>query len=305
MIALTKIRELDIAAEHGGLQSSHISAASGLVCVGSTLYVIADDELYLGIFSAATQEPGHLVRLLEGALPDGRAERKRQKPDFEALALLPALQDFPQGALLALSSGSRTNRCRGVLLGLDRNGGVRGSSYELDMSPIFNRLHDVFSELNIEGAAVVGSELRLLQRGNKRHPENAIVHYSLSRILDAVRSASSDVIEPDVINRLDLGSIDGIPFCFTDASALPNGDMVFCAVAEDTDDAYRDGPCNGAVIGIIDNGGKIPFLQRLERPYKVEGISARSDGDRLDLLLVTDADDPAIPAMLLSASITR
>ena len=81
--------------------------------------------------------------------------------------------------------------------------------------------------------------------------------------------------------------------------------MVFCAVAEDTDDAYRDGPCVGAAIGIVDNRGHLVALRRLERPYKVERISARQDGDRLDLLLVTDADDPSVPAMLLSASISK
>jgi hypothetical protein len=46
-------------------------------------------------------------------------------------------------------------------------------------------------------------------------------------------------------------------------------------------------------------------LQRLDQPYKVEGINARLHGDRLDLLLVTDADDPGIPAALFSTSIAK
>jgi hypothetical protein len=44
-------------------------------------------------------------------------------------------------------------------------------------------------------------------------------------------------------------------------------------------------------------------LQQLEQPYKVEGISAHLENDTLDLLLVTDADDPAIFAKMLSASL--
>ena len=81
--------------------------------------------------------------------------------------------------------------------------------------------------------------------------------------------------------------------------------MVFCAVAEDTEDAYRDGACIAAAIGLADNNGHLVSFQQLDRPYKVEGINARLDGDRLDLLLVTDADDPGIPAALFSTSIAN
>jgi len=173
------------------------------------------------------------------------------------------------------------------------------------MAPILGPLHDAFEELNIEGAVVVGDELRLFQRGNKRYADNAIIRYSFSQVLNALHNGYADSIAPSAINRIKLGSIEGVPFCFTDAAALPNGDMVFCAVAEDTEDAYRDGPCIGAALGIVSNDGNLLSLQQFDRPFKVEGISARGNGDRLDLLLVTDADDPAIPALLLSTSIAK
>ncbi len=305
MITLTKMRELDIKASSARMRPLHISAASGLVCVGTTMYVVADDELHLGVFSTTELEPGDLIRLFDGALPDVKAERKRGKPDLEALVLLPPFQNFPYGALLAVGSGSRSNRCRGALLGLDVNGAVCGSPRELDLSPLLAPLEDTFPELNIEGAVVFGDELRLFQRGNKRQAANAIIRYSLSRVLDALQSPRADSIEPSATHRLDLGLVRGVPFCFTDAAALPNGDMVFCAVAEDTEDAYRDGACIGAAIGIVENGGHLRSLQRLDQPYKVEGINARLHGDRLDLLLVTDADDPGIPAALFSTSIAK
>ena len=305
MISLTKMRELTIKAPSARGRPLHVSAASGLVCIGSTLYVVADDELHLGVFSTTEPEPGDLIRLIEGTLPDIKAERKRRKPDLEALVLIPAFRNFPHGALLALGSGSRPNRCRGALLGLDANGAVCGSPRELDLSPILGPLKDAFPALNIEGAVVFGNELRLFQRGNKRQADNAIIRYPLSRVLAALQSPDVDTIVPSAIHRLDLGSIRGVPFCFTDSAVLPNGDMVFCAVAEDTEDAYRDGPCIAAGIGIVDNDGQLLSLQRLDRPYKVEGISARLDGDRLDLLLVTDADDPGTPAALFSTSIPK
>jgi hypothetical protein len=44
--------------------------------------------------------PGGLTRLFAGALPHSRPERKKRKPDLEALALLPATKQAPHGALL-------------------------------------------------------------------------------------------------------------------------------------------------------------------------------------------------------------
>jgi hypothetical protein len=302
MITLTKIRQLDLSAATPG-RPLHLSAASGLVCVNSFDYVVADDELHLGVFCANSSEPGHLVPLFEGELPDCKFDRKKQKADFEALTLIPGYGDFPHGALLAFGSGSRPNRRLGALLGLDAQGAVRGSPQVVDCSPILASLDGEFPALNIEGAVVSNAELRLFQRGNQRHSENAIVRFQLSAFLDALRSKQTAAITPLAIKRYDLGQIEGIPLCFTDAAALPDGRMVFTAVAEDTDDSYDDGACAGAAIGIVDN--ELRCLYRLDRPYKVEGVNARVDGDVIRLLLVTDADDFEIPATLFSATLPK
>ncbi|WEZ85580.1 hypothetical protein P6U16_26530 (plasmid) [Rhizobium sp. 32-5/1] len=264
---------------------------------------MADDELHLAVFSAGDNEPGHLIRLFAGELPIIKADRKRQKPDLEAIVFIPAFEDFPYGALLALGSASRPNRDRGVLLTLDPQGALSGSPELVAMTRMLAPLHQAFADLNIEGAAVVGDELLLFQRGNKKHSENAIIRYPLLRVLEALRGLDTNAFAPAAITRVNLGMIQGVPLCFTDAAALPNGDVVFCAVAEDTDDAYLDGPCVGAAIGIVDKTGQLLSLHQLEQPYKVEGISAHLENDTLDLLLVTDADDPAISAKLLSASL--
>jgi hypothetical protein len=280
----------------------HLSAASGLVCLNSFNYVVADDELHLGVFRTSTSQPGHLLRLFDGALPDSKPDRKKQKPDLEALTLLPAYRDYPHGALLVLGSGSKRNRRMGAVLGLDAHGAVRGSPHVVDLSPILAPLDSEFSALNIEGAIVSGDELRLFQRGNRRHGENAIIRFQLSAFLDALSSEQAGAIAPSAVNTFDLGQLDGIPFCFTDAAALPDGSMVFTAVAEDTDDSYIDGRCVDAAIGIADNNG-LRCLYRLDRPCKVEGVHAEVDGNIIRLLLVTDADDADIPAGLFSATI--
>jgi hypothetical protein len=305
MITLLKLRDLDLSAATSAGRPLYLSAASGLACLNSFIYVVADDELHLGVFRAADREPGHLIRLFDGALPDPKPDRKKQKPDFEALTLLPAYGDYPHGALLALGSGSTRDRRMGALLGLDAQGAVRGSPCVVDLSPLLAPLDDAFHSPNIEGAVVSGDELRLFQRGNKRHAENAIIRFALSAVLDALRSGRAGAVRPSAIHMFDLGQIDGIPLCFTDAAALPDGAMVFTAIAENTDDAYHDGPCAGAAIGIADNDGHLQCLRPLERPYKVEGVDARRDGNVVRLLLVTDADDADIPAGLFGATIDR
>ena len=303
MITLTKLRDLNLSAAPTAGRPLHLSAASGLACINSFIYVVADDELHLGVFGAVGREPGHLMRLFDGELPDTKKARKKQKPDLEALALLPAFGDYPHGALLALGSGSRRNRQMGALIGLDPQGAVRGSPRPLDLSPLLAPLDDAFPALNIEGAIVSGDELRLLQRGNKQHAENAVIRFRLPILLDALLAGSAGAITPVAIDRYDLGQVEGVPLCFTDAAALPDGSMVFTAVAENTDDAYDDGACGSAAVGVTDCAGRLLHIQPLALPHKVEGVDARQEGDVIRLLLVTDADDADIPAGLFSATI--
>ena len=305
MITLTQIRTLDLAAAPAAGRPLHLSAASGIACVGSFIYVVADDELHLGVFRSGTGAPGHLIRLFDGELPDKPKARKKQKPDCEALTLLPAYNDYPYGALLALGSGSRPNRRIGALLELDPQGAVRGLPRVLDLSPLLAPLDDALASVNIEGAVVFDDELRLFQRGNKGEGVNAVIRFALSALLEALRTGRPGAIKPTAIDPIDLGKIDGIPFGFTDAAVLPDGGMVFTAVAEDTDNAYDDGACAGAAVGIVDNAGRLRCLHRLDRPHKVEGIDARLDGDIIRLMLVTDADDAGIPAGLYAAAMTR
>ena len=305
MITLTKIRALVLSAAPAAGRPMHLSAASGLVCLNSFMYVIADDELHLGVFAAAGSEPGHLIRLLEGELPAGKKNRKKEKPDIEGLTVLPPYARYPYGALLAVGSGSRPNRRLGILLGLDASGAVVGSPHVVDLEPILAPLQEEFEALNIEGVVVSGDELRLLQRGNKRYSTNAIISFQLSGLLDALRSGSDRPIKPSAIVPVDLGEIDGIPLCFTDGAALPDGETIFTAVAEDTDDPYDDGPCAGAAIGIVDRNGALSSVQRLDHPHKIEGLYARMEGGGVQLLLVTDADDAKVPARLYAASFRR
>lgn len=305
MLHLNKIRELSLSEAAGVVRFPHLSAASGLVRVGQRLYVIADDEHHLGVFPLAGDRPGELITLFPGELPPAKQQRKKLKPDLEALTLLPPFADYVHGALFALGSGSGPNRRQGVLLALDASGATAGAARLVDLSGLYRGLDERFHDLNIEGAVVFEDRLRLLQRGNKRHIENAIIDLHLPVLLDAMSSgAAVDSTCLADIQAYDLGAIDGIPLCFTDGAALPDNKLLFSAIAENTEDSYADGACVGAALGVIAGDGRICLLQTLESAYKIEGIDARAERGVIHLLLVTDADDEAVPASLLSGELS-
>jgi len=305
LTSLVRLRTLDLETASSDGRPLHLSAASGLVSAGQSLCVVADDELHLGVFDASDTKAGHLVRLFPGELPATAADRKARKPDLEALVLLPSFAGYPHGALLALGSGSKRNRCMGALLALDAQGEAGDTPQVCDLSGLFAVPEDIFPALNIEGAVVIGDELCLLQRGNKRAVQNAVIRFHLPALLDALGSGSPmEFLAPSAICAVALGEIKGVPLCFTDAAALPNGEFVFTAIAEDTEDNYNDGPCTGAAVGIADREGRLRCLYRLDQPHKIEGVDARVEGHVIRLLLVTDGDDPAVAAGLYAASLS-
>jgi hypothetical protein len=303
MLETRLIREL-VVDDAGLAGQAHLSAASGLVQLGQRLYVVADDEHHLAMFDLSNEEPGRLFSIFDEELPLSAKARKAAKPDCETLLVLPAFGAFPHGALMAMGSGSRPSRQRAALLALDSAGDVQGSVRSVDLTPLLTPLHAYFADLNIEGAFVQGDTLSLLQRGNSGSAINARIDLSW-RDLQRWLAAAGPAPGPASITRFELGAIDGVPLSFTDGAALPGGDWLFSAAAEDTSDTYSDGRCAGSTIGLVDASGTIRALERLSLSCKVEGITATSTGDTIDLLLVTDADDRSRPALLLSTALRR
>lgn len=304
-LPLEKLRELHLQAGSTPERPAFLSAASGLVCVAQHLYVVADDELHLGQFSLHDHSPGELLRLFPGELPERTKKRKKHKPDLEILTLLPAFAGYPHGALLALGSGSGKHRYRGALLVLNRHGRISSEPHSIDASPLFSKLANEFDDLNLEGAWVYGETLHLLQRGNKGNSGNAVIQLPLDKMLHALSHDNElPAIMPEAIHAMQLGDSSGVPLCFSDASVLPDGRWVFSAIAEDTENSYADGPCVGAAIGMADMNQRVIWLRHIDPVYKIEGIAARQQQHALELLLVTDADDPEIAASLLSTSVS-
>ena len=292
MIALEKIADLEL------------SAASAILWDGPHLLVVADDELHLDRYSAATGRRVDRLALLERPLPLEAAARKAAKPDFEALAWLPGAR------VLVLGSGSTERRQSGVLLlppdGID---GAPREPREVDLAPLYGALRERFPALNVEGAAVAGDALRLLNRGGAGR-DNGVIELDLAavlRALDRGEPLSGELVR--AVHRVELGVLDGVPLGFTDASPFGSktGQLAFAAAAEDTENPYDDGPCAGSVVGVLEADGRVSFLERLAGHHKIEGL-AIADGPHADgagraAFLVADPDDSTQRAPLFRASL--
>ena len=279
-----------------------MAAASGVVRRAEYVYVIADDELDLAVFDASSEGPGRLVPALSGELPAERAARSKAKPDLEALTSLPPFEGHPHGALLGLGSGSTEDRDRGFAWALGADGSLEGEPIELDLAPLYTLLRERLDALNVEGAAVMGDELWLLQRGNSEHGENVVVALSCAEVIESLsRDRTLAAEELRRVLAFDLGELHDTALTFSDASALGNGLLVFTASAEDSSAAHG-GAILGSVVGTIDLDGEVQRLRTIDRRYKVEGVHAAIDTGVMDLVFVCDQDDPGVPSPLLSAS---
>ncbi len=301
MVHAHKLRDLTL--EPGG--RPHLAAASGLVRVGEWLYVVADDENCIAVFPAQGGGPGRRLVFDASALPREPAARKAAKPDLEALAHLPPDAWPPHGALLALGSGSTPRRNRGVVLPL-RADGSAAEPRLLDLAPLYAALAAEIPDLNLEGAAVSGDQLCLLQRGNSRAGVNAVVELDLRVACESAsrsQSLNADLVRS--IRRFDLGEHKGVRYSFTDASPLPDGRLLFSAAAEDCPDTYHDGTVVAAALGILDAERGVECIEPMEPVLKIEGVHAslENNGD-IALLLVADADDETHSAPLLAAWFT-
>jgi hypothetical protein len=289
---------------------AHLSAASGLVRVQERFYVVADDEHHLGRFKAAVDAPVKLMRLFPGDLPKDEKQRKANKPDLETLTTLPAMAGYPHGALLALGSGSKPARERGVLLALDAKGRVGKEGClpprRIDLLGLYKGLRETIRLLNIEGCFVANGVLHLLQRGNQADARSACVRLDWHHTQAWLRNEDNEMPRAVQVDTIDLGPTDpahGVALSITDACSLPGGAWAFSAVAENTKDSYHDGPCIASAIGIVNASNQVVQLHHLQGAPKVEGIAALVSGAQLVLTLVTDADDAAIASQLLQVTL--
>ena len=159
------------------------------------------------------------------------------------------------------------------------------------------------SELNVEGAVLVGDALRLFQRGNGAargglSPVNATCDVPWSYFVDLAGGRPVGTPSVGAVAQFDLGNVSGIPLTFTDATVTTSGDVMYLAAAEESPDAVTDGAVVGAALGVTrttsrgiearytplvgENG--VPALE------KAEGVALGESANQVYLVL--DMDDP-------------
>jgi hypothetical protein len=293
------LRFNDLAVDAADDLASYVRAASAVRRLGARLMVVQDDVNALATIDAT----GAVTPLLLPVGHEGRrrfdSERgnKRYKWDLEACVVL------PDGRLIALGSGSSRERERLVLVAPDGAVRVHEGSAAYDG---LRRVTDAMEvELNLEGAVVRGDRLRLFQRGNGWTPDgstaNAVIDWRLSDFLDWIDRAGPPPRPAEVV-RVDLGSLGGTPFGFTDATVTAQGRLAFVACAEESADVRSDGPVLGCCFGWLDDDAVsvVPVVESDGRatPLKLEGLEARPDAGSLVFDVVADMDSPRMPALL-------
>ena len=297
-LELRKLRDLDLEEPSARDAPPHLSAASGVVRRGGFVYVIGDDELFIGVYGVSDDAPGRLERVLSGEVASDAEERAKHKPDLEALTALPPFEDHPFGALFGLGSGSAPERDRGFVWPLAADGSLRDEPHEVDLKPLYDYLRDEIGGLNIEGCSVMGDTVWLLHRGNDGKTGNVVAELSLEEVMGSLREdLRIDVHELARVCAYELGDLDDVPLTFSDATPLTDELLVFTASAE-----AEDGRLCGSVVGTLGTDGTVRRLRTIDRKWKVEGVHAAIDTGVVDLLFVCDQDEPDTPSPLLSAA---
>lgn len=290
---------------------AYVRAASGITVLGSSLAIVQDDASFVALVDLASGEV-RAVTLPPG--PSGARQfddlrgNKSEKMDLEGCVT--CVIDGEE-CLLAFGSGSTSARERVAIVA--RTGSVPPRAVPLPSLYAALRSTTEFSgsELNVEGAVLVGSAVRLVQRGNGAPrgdllPVNATADVPLNVVLDEIRGRSVSVRVERVVQYV-LGGVNGVPWTFTDATRAPDGTVLFAAAAEDSPDAVRDGPVSGAALGVFDARGAARFAVLTDASGtplkdKVEGVVVDPKNERR-LYVVIDADDPGRAAELCEVEI--
>jgi hypothetical protein len=277
----------------------YVRAASSVRRFGERLVIVQDDVNILVLRSPDGEDDPVLLPVgVDGRrVFDEERGTKRYKLDLEAGAVL------PDGRLVAFGSGSTAAREQLVVLSPAREVRLVPAPALYALLRAERRFSG--SELNVEGALVVGDTLRLFQRGNGAPrdgfgPVNAIGDLSLGAFCDWL-DASGAAPKLDDVVQVDLGAVGRARFGFTDATLMTDGRVAFVACAEDSPDTVRDGENLGARFGILHND-RVLATDVLDAAgarsrLKIEGIEARPD-DPACFDVVIDADQPHEPALI-------
>jgi len=210
-----------------------IRAGSGLAWQEKRLIAVQDDALSAGRVDPKTGKTELIIFETDGQNRLGEEDR----PDFEA-----ALSG-PNGEIYILGSGATSSRQ--IIARLDFVNGEVALIHAM-------RFYDVIAKAlarppNIEGAVLVGDVLRLFHRGSATRTDPST---SIDMPASCIDGTGARVL---CTTTFDLGSINGVPFAFTDATRLGDDAILYTAVAAEGHAVDREGKPISVAIGVIRN----------------------------------------------------
>jgi len=312
----------DLRALTPGERPQHVRAGSGIAWSGEKMVLIQDDADYLALIDGAASQGGVAGMRLKSP---GAASKEKAHLNLEAVL---SARDWRGEYLLAFGSGAspaHRNIARVRLSGADTELSIfetRKFYQALEELPEF-----ATTTLNIEGVALVPKGVegrdgaRLFQRANGR--PRAALDISDGRALNATVDLRLDALgayldrckrDPNATFGVDLGNLrrydldeaDEVPFTFTDASALPDGRVIYIAAAERSPEAGVKGECFGLALGVIETDGSARYTVVVEKDgaptrRKAEGLAVR---DPKSAYVVVDPESDEHPATLCSVDLT-
>lgn len=279
-----------------------VRAASAIAAYGDGWLIGQDDATHACWWRDGVGTPVRVVPAVEGhEVFSEAAGTKEHKPDLEAAVEV-------DGGVLLLGSGSTPARMRAAVLRPDTTHVIG------DLGDLYARVAALLEVdagvLNLEGACLVGSTLRWFQRGLPAiGVPTASVDVDLEALLDAITSGDGgSAVEVRAVRRYAITNDEGLALAVTDAVALPDGRVLVSAAAEDSPNAYDDGPVLGSALALLDGEVTVATTMLPEpdgRVAKVEGLAVLAWADQGGRLLATvDADDPEVPSAVLTLEVT-
>ena len=192
---------------------------------------------------------------------------------------------------------------RSVLLQLK---GGRPRPVVADLAPLYvvaaGALGVELDVLNLEGACILDDTLRWFHRGL---PSAGLASGSVDLVLADVVAAIHGRVEPGRltvtgVRRYDFGRVAGVGLAITDAIALPTGEVLCSAAAEDSPNVRDDGPVVASALARL--GGAVLDVEVIPpidgAVAKIEGLMLLdADDEHVRLLAVVDGDDPQAPSL--------
>ncbi len=206
------------------INAPQINSASSLLDLEGRVFVCCDDQYCLYELQNGKEWVQH--NWTEAPpLPADYLERKKLKPDFEAL--LSSAED--KNKLLLIPSGSKSNRTLALEFDLCTH-----AFRPLDLGYFFQQLGNRLEQTNLEGAVLYQDKYLFLNRGVESSPSSIVV----------VDAKTFSILE---VRPIEFGELAGVALHGSEL-CLFEGALYTLAVAENTKNSFDDGLVLGSAL---------------------------------------------------------